>query len=154
MDKKERFLTALKQSGHRITGQRRAICEYLAQTREHPTPYQVYEGVAQEHPEISLATVYNTLNALRDVGAIVPIDAGNEQTRYETDPAPHINLVCLRCHRVFDYEGEPEAEDQLLAAIRAETGFQPVTKKMEILGFCPECQAQKRAEIRQQLQDK
>jgi Fur family peroxide stress response transcriptional regulator len=149
MTKQERFLNALKQSGHRITDQRKAVCEYLAQTNDHPTPYQVYTGVAQIHPEISRATVYNTLNTLREVGAIVEIGVGGEHTHYETDTTPHINLICLRCHRVFDYQGDLNLVD-LRAKIREDTGFESVTAKVEIMGFCSDCQALRREEIRQQ----
>jgi len=93
------YLTALRNAGHRITEQREAICAYLAQTDKHPTPYQVYTDIHTQHPEISRATIYNTLNALQQLGAIVEINFGANHTHYETDPSPHVNLICLRCHQ-------------------------------------------------------
>ena len=68
-----RYIEVLQQAGRRITEQRKLICAYLAATRSHPTPYQVYADLSEAHPEISRATVYNTLNALKELGAIVEI---------------------------------------------------------------------------------
>lgn len=144
-------MQALKQGGYRITSQRRAVCDYLAHTQSHPTPTEVYAHVVQEHPEISRATVYNTLNALRDLGAIMEISVGGNHTHYETDPSPHINLVCLRCGQVIDYDGAMPLQE-LYDSIRSETGFQAVSAQVQMVGFCPDCQARKRAEIREQLQ--
>ncbi len=143
------FLQALKQAGHRITSQRQAICEYLAATDKHPTPYQVYADISTEHPEISRATVYNTLNTLQSLGAIVEIKLGEDQTHYETNLTPHINLLCLRCHQIIDYAGILPLED-LQKVLVAETGFQPVAAKIDIIGFCQSCQQRRKAEIRAQ----
>ncbi|GIV78376.1 transcriptional repressor [Litorilinea aerophila] len=146
MTQANRFLNALKQAGYRITPQRRIICEYLAQTHSHPTPYQVYEELSREHPDISRATVYNTLNTLQELGVIVEIGFGAGHSHYETNPAPHINLICLRCHKIIDYEGPlPALGDEEWMA--RETGFQPVAAKVEVVGFCRECRERKKAEI-------
>ena len=146
----ETFLNPLKEAGLRITPQRRAICAYLANTNSHPTPYQVYEALSTSHPEISRATVYNTLNTLRDLGVIVEMSFGDGQTRYETDPSPHINLVCLRCHKIEDFPG-PLPLGDIERAAWEEFGFQAVTAKAEVFGFCRECRQRKREEIIAQL---
>ena len=145
------YIDALKRGGYRITDQRRAVCEYLSQTASHPTPSEVYAWVSQVHPDISRATVYNTLNALRDVGAIVEISVGGEHTHYDTNPEPHVNLICLRCERVFDYDGNVPLAD-LCRQVYAETAFQAVAMQVQMVGFCAECRARRREEIRQQLQ--
>lgn len=165
MAKADVFLNALRLAGHRITEQRRLICEYLANTRSHPTPYQVFADISKVHPEISRATVYNTLNVLRDVGAVVEIGAGTEHTHYDTDTSPHINLICLRCHRISDYELVPRqlssesqhelSHDSISMAqiermVAASTGFQPAALKIEVHGFCAACREEKKAEIRRQ----
>jgi len=143
------FLNTLKQSGRRITDQRRIICEYLANCRTHPTASRIYAELAVVHPEISRATVYNTLNALQDLGALVEISFGDGHVHYETNADPHVNLVCLRCHRIVDVPIKSPLESEEGAAWR-QTGFWPVTVKMEVYGFCAECQERKRVEIRDQ----
>jgi Fur family transcriptional regulator, peroxide stress response regulator len=146
MAKIDLFIGALQNAGYRLTEQRRAICAYLAATSSHPTAYEVYAAIAVSHPEISRATVYNTLNALQQLGAIVEIGSGTGHTRYETDSHPHINLICLRCHTIEDYEGPLPGEGQLEASV-AQSGFQPVAMKVDLLGFCAECRLRKRMEI-------
>jgi Fur family transcriptional regulator, peroxide stress response regulator len=146
--KRDLYFNALRQAGKRITDQRRIICEYLAATPSHPTPYQVYHELSAQYPAMSRATVYNTLNALKELGAIVEIGFGADHTRYETDTAPHINLICLRCHEICDYEGPlPFAEVQ--ESIGRGT-FQPLVMRVDVLGFCAACCARKKAEIREQ----
>jgi len=140
------YTESLKNAGYRVTSQRRNICDYLAETDQHPTPYQVYAGISERHPEISRATVYNTLNVLAQLGVIVEIAIGSDHTHYETNAEPHINLICLRCHQVTDYH-QPGLPDELQADIRGDTGFEPVTARIDMLGFCQECRERKRAEI-------
>lgn len=146
MSQEERFLNGLRQAGMRITAQRRAICAYLAATASHPTPYEVYQAVADSHPGISRATVYNTLNTLQQLGLITEISFGSEHTHYDTDPEPHINIICLRCHSVHDYYGDVSL-DQLYEDVQQTFDFQPVAAKIDLVGFCPDCRAQRRAEI-------
>ena len=146
----ERYQTALKQAGMRITPQRRAICAYLAGTDRHPTPYQIYSDIASAHPEISRATVYNTLKTLQQLGAIVELSFGADHAHYDTNPEPHANMICLRCHTIVDYPG-PLPLAELSARVAADTGFQTAAARVDLVGFCPVCQAERRAEIRRQL---
>ena len=141
-----RFIETLRRAGLRVTNQRVAVCDFLVRTKSHPTPSQVYEAVHREHPEISQATVYNTLNTLRDLGAIVEISAGSEHTHYELDTSPHINLICLRCNQVSDLQ-DNLAPDLLMDSIFQNTGFRASTLQVQVTGFCPGCQQAKRQEI-------
>lgn len=137
------YLTALRNAGHRITDQRYAICDYLANTEKHPTPYQVYTDISTLDPEISRATVYNTLNALQQLGAIVEINFGANHTHYETDPSPHVNLICLRCHSVVDYHStlaDHFTKTAEFVALQEAIGFHVMATKVDVLGFCQTCQ--------------
>ena len=145
------FINALRQAGLRLTPQRQAICEYLAGTDYHPSPYQVYADIMQAHPEISRATVYNTLNKLQQLGAIVELSVGADHTHYDTNPDPHINLICLRCHKIIDFAGELVLDETNQRILR-ETGFQAAAAKVDLVGFCADCRRQRLAEIRAQYQ--
>jgi Fur family peroxide stress response transcriptional regulator len=147
--KRDVYLNALRQAGKRITDQRRAICDYLAQTESHPTPYQVFADLSAQHPEISRATVYNTLNVLQELGAIVEIGAGVGHTQYETDTEPHVNLICLRCHEISDHPGPLPLTD-VQASLQATGNFLPMAMRVEVFGFCERCRERKKAEIREQ----
>ncbi len=142
-------MMVLRNAGLRITAQRRAVCDYLATTESHPSPYQAFDALSAISPDISRATVYNTLNILRDLGAIVEISVGAGHTHYETDTSPHINLICLSCDQVIDYHG-PFSLDAVREQIVQELGFVTVAGKVELVGFCEACRDRKRNEIRQQ----
>ena len=144
------YIDTLRRAGLRVTSQRIAVCEFLANTKIHPTTSQVYEAVRKTQPDISQATVYNTLNTLRDLGAIVEISAGTEHTQYETDPSPHTNLVCLRCHKISDLQ-DSLAPDMLMDNIFQNTGFRATTFQVQVSGFCLGCQQAKRQEIGRKL---
>ena len=162
--KRDLYLNALRQAGRRITDQRRAICDYLAATTTHPTPYQVFADLSARYPEMSRATVYNTLNVLRELGAIVEIGFGADHTHYETDTTPHVNLICLRCQTILDYHGGNEGaewaagEERDMGLLGLRTfgawgeidGFQPIAMRVDLFGFCQACRARKKAEIRAQ----
>lgn len=147
--KRDLYLNALRQAGKRITDQRRIICDYLAATASHPTPYQVYDELSALHPEISRATIYNTLNILKELGAIVEIGFGADHTRYDTDTEPHINLVCLRCHEISDYAGPLPFAD-VEQQVAGQSNFQPLVMRVDVFGFCERCRERKKAEIREQ----
>ncbi|MEA3336414.1 MAG: Fur family transcriptional regulator [Chloroflexota bacterium] len=129
---------ALRQAGYRMTPQRLAICEVLAGSADHPTPYSVFDQVRERFPTVSRATVYNTLNALRDLGEIVEIGLGRSETHYEPNLAPHANLICLRCGRIVDYDGLPLQE--LGSEVAADTGFDVKNTRLEVFGICDKCQ--------------
>src|SRR5688572_10384062 len=98
---------------------------------------------------MSRATVYNTLDVLKDLGAIVEIGFGADHTRYDTDTEPHINLICLRCHEISDYAGTVPFADMQQQLARQGT-FLPMVMRVDVLGFCEKCRERKKAEIREQ----
>lgn len=56
-------------------------------------------------PEVSLATVYNTLNELTAMGEISEIRLADGTTRYDPKTGPgHHHLVCEGCGLTFDVE--------------------------------------------------
>jgi Fur family peroxide stress response transcriptional regulator len=148
LTKRDLYLNALRRAGRRITEQRRLVCDYLAQTATHPTPSQVYADLAAAYPDISRATVYNTLNALQELGAILEIGFGADHTHYDTDTSPHANLICLRCHEIQDHHGPLMLND--LPAQAAAGGFRAVAVRVDVFGFCAACQERKKNEIREQ----
>lgn len=134
----EVYIDILRAAGHRITNQRAKICRYLAETDQHPTPYQIYADLQAIDPTISRATVYNTLNTLQQLGAIVEINFGANHTHYDTDPEPHVNLICLRCHAIEDCHCDLLVDQALHASVGAH-GFEAVATKVDVLGFCENC---------------
>ncbi|MFN3762523.1 MAG: Fur family transcriptional regulator [Anaerolineae bacterium] len=139
---KERLTTVirhLRDRGYRLTPQRMAIVQAVLESTEHPSAEEIYQRVSATFPMLSLATVYKTLDVLRDIGEVVEIPVEG-RTRYDGNPQPHIHLVCERCHTVIDWSDGvafPVPEEAIAAS-----GFRPHRYHMEIYGLCPRCQAE------------
>jgi len=67
-------IEALRSEGYKATTQRIAICRIALNSRTHPSAQQVYEEVKKIHPTVSLATVYKTLEVLRDIDLVQEIN--------------------------------------------------------------------------------
>ncbi len=75
----------------------------LSETDTHPTAAMLFDDIHQQYPSLSLATVYNTLDALVGLGVVNVLGhAGDGKVHFDADTSPHINLACTSCHRVVD----------------------------------------------------
>jgi len=72
----------LTDSGLRSTPQREVVYEVILAKRDHPTAEEVFDRVKALKPTISLATVYNCLEALVQFGLIKQVNFVREPTRY------------------------------------------------------------------------
>jgi Fur family peroxide stress response transcriptional regulator len=132
------MIEAFRTTGRRMTPQRRAILSYLAGRTDHPSARKIYRTLSPREPSLSLATVYNTLAVLVDLGLVREIEFEAVDNRYDTNLAPHLNLVCVRCGSILDFEhGLPVSPD----TIQAELGFEVVDVRLEYRGFCAACTA-------------
>lgn len=66
----------------RMTRQREAVYRVLLARRDHPTANGVYMRVKARVPNISLATVYNCLEALVEHGMVRQVNFEREPSRY------------------------------------------------------------------------
>jgi Fur family transcriptional regulator, peroxide stress response regulator len=82
-DAQELSLTQrLAGSGLRPTPQREVVYQVILSKRDHPTAEEVFDRVKTRMPGISLATVYNCLDALVQCGLIKQVNFVREPTRY------------------------------------------------------------------------
>ena len=72
----------LTDSGLRSTPQREVVYEVILARRDHPKSEEVFDRVKERLPTISLATVYNCLEALVQCGLIKQVNFVREPTRY------------------------------------------------------------------------
>jgi Fur family peroxide stress response transcriptional regulator len=135
-----RFIEVLKQAGLRPTPQRLAVYHYLAGVTSHPTAQQIYEVLSPSHPSLSLATVYNTLETLVSLGIVNALGtAGDDAVHYDGDVSPHVNLACVRCHRVIDLPSQHVIE--VKREVSEHSGYQVLGARVMYYGVCPSCQA-------------
>jgi Fur family peroxide stress response transcriptional regulator len=72
----------LTDSGLRSTPQREVVYQVILEKRDHPTAEEIFARVKAPMPTISLATVYNCLDALVQCGLIKQVNFVREPTRY------------------------------------------------------------------------
>ncbi|MGB8022500.1 MAG: transcriptional repressor [Candidatus Nanopelagicales bacterium] len=127
----------LRAVGLRRTSQRRAVLQALEELR-HATVDEVAAHVQRTAPEISLSTVYRTLEALDEVGLVTHAHLHHGSPTYHTvDDDPHIHLVCSSCGRV---EQQPAVVAAPLAeAVRASLGFVVDLSHLALHGTCARC---------------
>jgi len=132
---------SLQEAGLRLTPQRLAICSLLANTDRHPTANMIYRELRQQYPSLSLATVYNTLEALVKLGVVYALgSAGDDHEHFDADTSPHVNLACLACHQVIDLPSQHA--HALQAEISKASGFKLLGARVVYYGVCPACQAE------------
>ena len=130
----------LKASGQRMTPQRLAVLRILAASDEHLSAEQIYARVQAQYPMTSLATIYNTLTLLRDMGQVLEIGIGRVGCRYDgLNPDPHPHLICTQCNTIVD--AHLPALSEVAQQMQQTTGFQIVSHRLDFFGLCPECQA-------------
>jgi Fur family transcriptional regulator, peroxide stress response regulator len=135
VQKRQEMENALRTAGYRITGQRKAILDYLVSTPEHPGAYKIFEEVKKVQPGLSLATVYNTLQVLT-MNGLIKILTFREDNRYEANLSFHINLICTSCGRIQDLEAGTHMSPK---EVREQIGFEVMTYRMEYHGLCSGC---------------
>ena len=137
-DQLRAFEEMCRQSGFPLTVQRRVILECILQRHDHPTADQVHEEVRARVPEISRTTVYRTLEALVQMGAIRRAHHLGAASRFDPNTGHHHHLVCVRCNAVVDFE-DPRL-DQLPVPEQARTSFQIIDYSVHYAGLCVTCQ--------------
>jgi Fe2+ or Zn2+ uptake regulation protein len=130
---------ALEASGQRYTEQRAAVYRFLAGTTSHPTADDVFLAVRSNRPDISLATVYKSLETLVGCGLASKLTYGDGSARYDGRTDPHHHARCLRCGAVRDVPGslDPGAVEPLQPL----AGFDVQGYRLELVGVCAACGA-------------
>ena len=86
---------------------RNAIYECLCGTAAHPSAEMVHEMLAQEHPDISLATVYRNLAKFKAEGKIMSVATVKGVERFDANTNPHVHFICTNCDSVIDLHQIP-----------------------------------------------
>jgi Fur family peroxide stress response transcriptional regulator len=126
----------LEQSGRRMTAQRQHVYDVLIEKKDHPTAEEVFIRAKKRMPEISMATVYNCLDALVHCGMVRQVNQDREATRFCSNMQPHHHFYCDECGRAYDIDRENNVSEPPVPMPR---GFKPTRYEVTIRGLCPEC---------------
>lgn len=126
----------LATSGFRFTPQRQHVYGVLLANRDHPTAEEVFIRSKQAMPEISMATVYNCLDALVKCRVVRQVNVDRGATRYCPNMKEHCHFYCDDCGQVFDIDLPAKTE---VSGAQIPAGFRVDHYEIAIHGFCPKC---------------
>ena len=133
---------ALRAKGVAVTRKRAKLLEVLLASDRHPSVSEIHEGVKDAYPGTSLATIYNTIEILKETGQVLEIEFSASANRYDGRiPVSHPHLVCLECEKVEDMDGSANGSSlhEPLDMVSQATGYDIVRLRTDYYGTCPEC---------------
>jgi Fur family transcriptional regulator, peroxide stress response regulator len=129
----------LANGGFRFTPQRQRVYDVLLGKRDHPTADEVFFRARHQSPEISMATVYNCLDALVKCGLVKQVNMDRGASRFCPNMHEHCHFYCDSCGGVFDVDF-----DQSQSEIPMPRGFKATHFDLSVRGLCSGCAAKKR----------
>lgn len=127
----------LKSRGLRVTPQRFAVYANLLERTDHPTVEQLLSDLNQAGPVSSQATIYNSLQALREVGLVREVLLEQGVVRYDANVEPHHHFRCHQCGHIEDVPWE-SFEGLMRSPLRP--GLQAQSYEVTVTGTCDRCQ--------------
>ena len=94
----------VKRAGVRMTRQRHVVLEVVLSSCDHPTAATIYERCRQHLTGISLATVYNSLEAMTEAGIINHLHFDNGPSRFCPNFVPHVHVLDDSNNKVIDVQ--------------------------------------------------
>jgi Fe2+ or Zn2+ uptake regulation protein len=139
MQSPEALTDLFRTQGRKITAQRQCIFRALEGDVTHPSAERVFEKVRTEMPNVSLKTVYQTLNDLAELGEISALDLGTGSARFDPNvESTHHHLVCRSCGKVRDIEADVSG---LQVPAGAGLGFEVSSAEVVFRGLCDDCRS-------------
>ena len=123
----------LAASGIRLTKQREEVFGVLLQKRDNPSATEVFLRAKKHMPSISLATIYNCLEALVDCGLVKQVNLDRAPTRYCANLLEHSHFYCESCGAISDVEMPFNGTWNL------PPGFVVAEAEVSLRGLCAKC---------------
>ena len=136
------MLSKLKEHDFRLTPQRLAVIKLLAVSEGHPSVERIYETVRAEFPTISIATIYKTVNLLKQLNEVLELGFPDGSNRYDgNNPDPHPHVICTRCKKIID--PNLGSLKDLKKEVAKKTGFHILNHRVDFFGTCRDCRSHK-----------
>lgn len=129
------LIDRLRRRGWRLTAQRRVIAETMTGEHVHLTADEILERARTALPEVSRATVYNTLGELVSLGEVLELTHDDGRKRYDPNvEVHHHHLVCVDCGQMLDVH----TDDPALTSDERH-GFELLEVEVIFRARCPAC---------------
>jgi Fur family peroxide stress response transcriptional regulator len=114
------------------------VLKVLAVSEGHPTVERIYETVRAQFPTTSIATIYKTVNLLKQINEVLEIAFPDGSNRYDGNkPFPHPHVICVRCKKIID--PDLRSLKDITSEVVDETGFDILSHRLDFFGICGDC---------------
>lgn len=117
-----------------MTKQRELILTILKQSDRHLTADEIFFLAKLKMPSIAMATIYNNLNAMNELGMIKRLHIDGVADCFDKITEPHDHLLCDRCGKITDIRLPSLAE-----SIERELETEIEDYELTVHYVCPEC---------------
>ena len=133
------FLEFLARKNLKVTRQRQAVVDEIFSDPSHFEADDLVERLKINHTRVSRATVYRTLELLRECQLVEKLDFGTPRSFYEqvTPGTHHDHLICNRCGNVIEFHND--RLEALQREICDNFGFRETYHSLRIFGLCSKC---------------
>ena len=132
----ETIKKTLKSKGLRITPQRFAVYANLLSRSDHPTVENIFADLNQDFPISSQATIYSSLQVLRDVGLVQEVLLEEGISRYDANMKKHHHFHCSCCGAIEDI---PSNHFEALNLDGLRPGLKAESYEITVRGICDRC---------------
>src|SRR5689334_23111713 len=127
----------LHERGQRVTPQRLMINRTLREMGRHVSAEEVLGAVEERLPNVSLPTVYSTLELLGELGLLRRVGPAGGRMLFDPRTEEHEHAVCSVCGRVEDIDARVDSAPALAAARAA--GWSEPAAGVLVTGVCDRC---------------
>ena len=127
----------LRGRGQRVTPQRLILHRALRELDRHASAEELLRSAGDRLPNLSLPTVYSTLELFEELGVVRRVAVGSGPVLWDPRPEPHQHFACRRCGRVLDLDVRVRSSAAIEAARAA--GHEPDGAQVLVVGLCDSC---------------
>jgi Fur family ferric uptake transcriptional regulator len=130
----------LRAAGLKATPQRIEVLTILRHSDEHLDAEGIHQTALERGADVSLATVYRTLGALKKAGLVEPRALARDQNRdhFEAADRPeHHHFTCQVCGQVYEFE--TRHIKRLKKDLKDDYGWDLTSANLYFEGACDKC---------------
>jgi len=133
-DAHEQFKQFLKKGKHRITPERFEVLDSALGQPGHFGADELFVSMKNNNSNVSRATVYNTLELLRQCKLLSKRNFGDNKTHYESNfnKQIHDHLICTNCGKIIEFTS-PQIQ-KIVNNICKENGMEYVGYSFNVFG--------------------
>jgi Fe2+ or Zn2+ uptake regulation protein len=127
----------LRARGQRVTPQRLVINRLLRERDRHVSADELLDAVEERLPNVSLPTVYSTLELFEELGLVRRVGSVAGRVLWDSRLDDHHHAACSHCGRIEDIDVPVDASAAVAAA--RDAGFSDARAGLVVTGLCADC---------------